>query len=97
MWGQRQHTLASRLTIVSTLDLGNSWKGRADIARGCRVDEVDEMEVTGIRIRVNGFLVSWRTCWMMRRFFHRGDDFILFGFVYFVYVVSSGDRNVEEF
>lgn len=36
---------------------------------------------------------------MMRRFFHRGDDFILFGFVYFVYVVlySSGDRNVEEF
>lgn len=25
---------------------------------------------------------------MMRRFFHRGDDFILFGFVYFVYVVS---------
>lgn len=47
VWGQRQHTLASRLTIVSTLDLGNSWKGRADIARGCRVDEVDEMEVTG--------------------------------------------------
>lgn len=34
---------------------------------------------------------------MMRRFFHHGDDFILFGFVYFVYVVSSGDRNVEEF
>lgn len=47
MWGQRRHTLASRLTIVSTLDLGNSWKGRADIACGCRVDEVDEMEVTG--------------------------------------------------
>lgn len=23
---------------------------------------------------------------MMRRFFHRGDDFILFGFVYFVYM-----------
>lgn len=43
MWGQRRHTLASRLTIVSTLDLGNSWKGRADIACGCRVDEVDEM------------------------------------------------------
>lgn len=47
MWGQRRHTLASRLTIVSTLDLGNSWKGRADIACGRRVDEVDEMEVTG--------------------------------------------------
>lgn len=38
---------------------------------------------------------------MMRRFFHHGDDFILFGLfiwlVYFVYVVSSGDRNVEKF